>query len=100
MPVNLVLFDEIEKANDALFQLLLGILDHGKITLGNGKEVKFDQSVIMTSNLGAGQGGLLSGETRSLRPERPKTPHAPARASRRPPDHRRRRSESAARHPP
>jgi ATP-dependent Clp protease ATP-binding subunit ClpB len=58
MPVNLVLFDEIEKANDALFQLLLGILDHGKITLGNGKEVKFDQSVIiMTSNLGTGRSG-------------------------------------------
>jgi ATP-dependent Clp protease ATP-binding subunit ClpB len=53
-PFTLVLFDEIEKASDALWQLLLGILDKGTLTLGDNRKVDFTQTMIfMTSNLGA-----------------------------------------------
>lgn len=53
-PISLVLFDEIEKASDALWNLLLGILDKGTLTLGNNSKVDFTHSVIfMTSNVGA-----------------------------------------------
>jgi len=53
-PFTLVLFDEIEKASDALWQLLLGILDKGTLTLGDNRRVDFTQTMIfMTSNLGA-----------------------------------------------
>ena len=53
-PFTLVLFDEIEKASDALWQLLLGVLDKGRLTLGDNRTVDFSQTVIlMTSNLGA-----------------------------------------------
>ena len=55
-PFTLVLFDEIEKASDALWQLLLGILDKGTLTLGDNRRVDFTQTMIfMTSNLGARQ---------------------------------------------
>ena len=51
---SLVLFDEIEKASDALWQLLLGILDKATLTLGDNRRVDFSNTmVIMTSNLGA-----------------------------------------------
>src|SRR5687767_4258115 len=54
MKVSLVLFDEIEKASDSLWQLLLGILDKATLTLGDNRRVDFSKSVvIMTSNLGA-----------------------------------------------
>jgi ATP-dependent Clp protease ATP-binding subunit ClpB len=53
-PFTLVLFDEIEKASDALWQLLLGILDKATLTLGDNRKVDFSQAMIfMTSNLGA-----------------------------------------------
>jgi ATP-dependent Clp protease ATP-binding subunit ClpA len=53
-PFTLVLFDEIEKASDALWQLLLGILDKATLTLGDNRKVDFSQTMIfMTSNLGA-----------------------------------------------
>jgi ATP-dependent Clp protease ATP-binding subunit ClpB len=53
-PFTLVLFDEIEKASDALWQLLLGVLDKGTLTLGDNRRVDFSQTMIfMTSNLGA-----------------------------------------------
>lgn len=53
-PFSLVLFDEIEKASDSLWQLLLGILDKATLTLGDNRRVDFSKSVIvMTSNLGA-----------------------------------------------
>jgi ATP-dependent Clp protease ATP-binding subunit ClpB len=49
-----VLFDEIEKASDALWQLLLGILDKATLKLGDNRTVDFSHTVIcMTSNLGA-----------------------------------------------
>jgi ATP-dependent Clp protease ATP-binding subunit ClpB len=53
-PFTFVLFDEIEKASDALWQLLLGVLDKGRLTLGDNRQVDFSQTmIIMTSNLGA-----------------------------------------------
>src|SRR6266496_2586913 len=52
--VSLVLFDEIEKASDALWQLLLGILDKATLTLGDNRGVDFSQSLVfLTSNLGS-----------------------------------------------
>ena len=52
--LTFVLFDEIEKASDALWQLLLGILDKATLTLGDNRRVDFSKTiVIMTSNLGA-----------------------------------------------
>jgi ATP-dependent Clp protease ATP-binding subunit ClpA len=61
--LSLVLFDEIEKASDALWQLLLGILDKATLTLGDNRRVDFSRSiVIMTSNLGAREmSELISG---------------------------------------
>lgn len=52
--LTFVLFDEIEKASDALWNLLLGILDKATLTLGDGRKVDFSKCFIfMTSNLGA-----------------------------------------------
>ena len=52
--LSLVLFDEIEKASDALWQLLLGILDKGTLTLGDNRRVDFSHTMIfLTSNLGS-----------------------------------------------
>jgi len=54
--LSLLLFDEIEKASDSLWQLLLGILDKATLTLGDNRRVDLSQVVIiMTSNLGAGE---------------------------------------------
>lgn len=54
--LNFVLFDEIEKASDALWNLLLGILDRATLTLGDTRRVDFSQTLIfMTSNLGASE---------------------------------------------
>ncbi len=52
--LSLVLFDEIEKASDALWQLLLGILDKGTLTLGDNRRVDLSRTMIfLTSNLGS-----------------------------------------------
>jgi ATP-dependent Clp protease ATP-binding subunit ClpB len=54
LKLSLVLFDEIEKASDALWQLLLGILDKGTLTLGDNRRVDFSRTMIfLTSNLGS-----------------------------------------------
>ena len=54
LKLTLVLFDEIEKASDALWQLLLGILDKATLTLGDNRRVDFSRCmVVLTSNLGA-----------------------------------------------
>ncbi len=54
--VSFVLFDEIEKASDALWNLLLGILDKATLTLGDNRRVDFSRAMIfMTSNLGAAE---------------------------------------------
>src|SRR5208283_2547373 len=58
---SLVLFDEIEKASDSLWNLLLGILDKATLTLGDNQRVDFSQSMIfMTSNLGAAEMNTLA----------------------------------------
>ncbi len=54
MKLSFVLFDEIEKASDALWALLLGIMDKARLTLGDNRKVDFSRTFIfMTSNLGA-----------------------------------------------
>jgi len=56
MKVSFVLFDEIEKASDSLWNLLLGVLDRATLTLGDNRRVDFSRAMIfMTSNLGAGE---------------------------------------------
>ena len=53
LKISFLLFDEIEKASDALWQLLLGILDKATLTLGDNRRVDFSQTMIfLTSNLG------------------------------------------------
>jgi ATP-dependent Clp protease ATP-binding subunit ClpA len=60
MKVSFVLFDEIEKASDALWNLLLGILDKATLTLGDKRKVDFSRALIfMTSNLGASEMSAL-----------------------------------------
>ena len=69
LKLSILLFDEIEKASDSLWQLLLGILDKATLTLGDPRRVDLSQCIIiMTSNLGAGEmsnmvdGGLLGAQ--------------------------------------
>src|SRR5438132_6954741 len=58
--ISFVLFDEIEKASDALWNLLLGILDKATLTLGDNRRVDFGRAMIfMTSNLGAAEMGSI-----------------------------------------
>jgi len=58
--ISFVLFDEIEKASDALWILLLGILDKGSLTLGDNRKADFSRAMIfMTSNLGAAEMSAL-----------------------------------------
>jgi ATP-dependent Clp protease ATP-binding subunit ClpA len=58
--LSFVLFDEIEKASDSLWNLLLGILDKATLTLGDNRRVDFSRALIfMTSNLGASEMGNL-----------------------------------------
>jgi ATP-dependent Clp protease ATP-binding subunit ClpA len=63
LKLSLLLFDEIEKASDSLWQLLLGILDKATLTLGDNRRVDLSHCIIfMTSNLGAGEmKGMLTG---------------------------------------
>jgi ATP-dependent Clp protease ATP-binding subunit ClpC len=52
-PYSIVLFDEIEKAHKDIFNILLQVLDEGKLTDSHGKEVNFKNTIIiMTSNIG------------------------------------------------
>src|SRR5712691_2862687 len=54
LKLSLILFDEIEKASDSLWQLLLGILDKATLTLGDNRRVDFSRCmIVLTSNLGA-----------------------------------------------
>jgi len=60
MKLSFVLFDEIEKASDSLWNLLLGVLDKATLTLGDNRRVDFSRALIfMTSNLGAGEMGSI-----------------------------------------
>jgi ATP-dependent Clp protease ATP-binding subunit ClpA len=58
-PYSVVLFDEIEKAHQDLFNILLQVMDHATLTDNNGRKADFRQSVlIMTSNAGSREVGL------------------------------------------
>jgi ATP-dependent Clp protease ATP-binding subunit ClpA len=63
LKLSILLFDEIEKASDSLWQLLLGILDKATLTLGDNRRVDLSSCIIiMTSNLGASEmNGLVNG---------------------------------------
>jgi ATP-dependent Clp protease ATP-binding subunit ClpB len=77
MKLSLVLFDEIEKASDSLWQLLLGILDKATLTLGDNRRVDFSHAmVIMTSNLGAREmSELITGGMGFVPTKGDKNPH-------------------------
>jgi ATP-dependent Clp protease ATP-binding subunit ClpB len=58
--ISFVLFDEIEKASDTLWNLLLGILDKATLTLGDNRRVDFSRALVfLTSNLGAAEMGSI-----------------------------------------
>lgn len=68
-PYSVVLFDEIEKAHGDVFNLLLQILDEGRLTDGKGRTVDFRHSVIiLTSNLGSQEIYSHQGDLEELRP--------------------------------
>jgi ATP-dependent Clp protease ATP-binding subunit ClpB len=70
--ISFILFDEIEKASDALWNLLLGILDKATLTLGDNRKVDFSRAMIfMTSNLGAGEMSSLLAPKLGFRPSPP-----------------------------
>src|SRR5258705_4957965 len=71
MKLSFLLFDEIEKASDALWQLLLGMLDKATLTLGDNRKVDLSQTVIfLTSNLGGSQiADLLHGGMGFIQPK-------------------------------
>src|SRR3712207_4543279 len=55
-PYQVILLDEIEKAHPDVFNVLLQVLDDGRLTDGQGRTVNFKDTVlIMTSNVGSGQ---------------------------------------------
>lgn len=58
-PYSIVLFDEIEKAHPDVFNILLQVLDDGRLTDGQGRTVNFKNTIIiMTSNAGSGEANL------------------------------------------
>src|SRR6266851_1224610 len=71
LQLSFLLFDEIEKASDALWQLLLGMLDKATLTLGDNRRVDLSQTVIfLTSNLGGGEiTELMEGGMGFVRPK-------------------------------
>ncbi len=71
-PYSVVLLDEIEKAHSDIFNILLQVLDDGRLTDSQGRVVDFKNTIIvMTSNLGAGQGheAMQKALRASFRPE-------------------------------
>ena len=71
LKLSFLLFDEIEKASDALWQLLLGMLDKATLTLGDNRRVDLSQTVIfLTSNLGGSQiADLMHGGVGFIQPK-------------------------------
>src|SRR5690606_24248958 len=62
-PYSVILLDEIEKAHPDVFNILLQVLDDGRLTDGHGRTVDFRNTVIvMTSNLGSQQIQEMAGE--------------------------------------
>ena len=69
-PYAVILFDEIEKAHPDVFNILLQILDDGRLTDGKGRTVDFKNTVIiMTSNIGSHAISESSGELESAMPQ-------------------------------
>lgn len=61
LKLSVVLFDEIEKSSDTLWNLMLGIMDKATLTLGDNRRVDFSNTIVlMTSNLGSSQMAALS----------------------------------------
>jgi ATP-dependent Clp protease ATP-binding subunit ClpB len=72
LKLSILLFDEIEKASDALWQLLLGILDKATLTLGDNRRVDLSSClIVMTSNLGASEMSDLVGGGMGFGPKTP-----------------------------
>jgi ATP-dependent Clp protease ATP-binding subunit ClpB len=71
LKLSFLLFDEIEKASDGLWQLLLGMLDKATLTLGDNRRVDLSQTVIfLTSNLGSSQiAALMHGGMGFIQPK-------------------------------
>jgi ATP-dependent Clp protease ATP-binding subunit ClpB len=68
-PYSVILFDEIEKAHADVFNLLLQVLDEGRLTDGKGRTVDFRHSVIiLTSNIGSQEIFNYQGDLEDLRP--------------------------------
>jgi ATP-dependent Clp protease ATP-binding subunit ClpB len=71
-PYTVVLFDEVEKAHPDVFDILLAVLDEGRLTDGQGRTVDFRNTIlILTSNLGAGgtKEQVMDAVRRSFKPE-------------------------------
>ena len=72
LKISFILFDEIEKASDALWNLLLGILDKATLTLGDNRRVDFSKTMIfMTSNLGAAEMSAMTSPELGFAANRP-----------------------------
>ncbi|NLF91576.1 MAG: AAA domain-containing protein, partial [Corynebacterium marinum] len=71
-PYTVVLFDEVEKAHPDVFDVLLQVLDEGRLTDGQGRTVDFRNTIlILTSNLGAGgaREQMMEAVKRTFKPE-------------------------------
>jgi ATP-dependent Clp protease ATP-binding subunit ClpB len=69
-PYSVVLFDEVEKAHPEVLNVLLQILDDGRLTDGKGRTIDFKNTVIiMTSNIGQGEGDAMEAVRAHFRPE-------------------------------
>ncbi len=69
-PYSVILFDEIEKAHPDVFNVLLQVLDDGRMTDGQGRTVDFKNTVIvMTSNIGSHEIQRLSSDPKTNKPE-------------------------------
>ena len=65
-PYSVILFDEIEKAHPDVLNILLQVLDEGKLTDASGRKVNFDNCIIiMTTNAGSEKGNAISGFSES-----------------------------------
>src|ERR1700694_4215937 len=74
--ISFVLFDEIEKASDSLWNLLLGILDKATLTLGDNRKVDFSAAMVfLTSNLGASEMSSLLSPRLGFHVAPSETPH-------------------------
>ena len=70
LKLSFLLFDEIEKAGDTLWQLLLGILDKATVTLGDNRRIDLSRTiVVMTSNLGASEMSRLASGSIGFAPQ-------------------------------